>query len=118
MLPTADICDNFPTKVLVARPIFKDFGGKTAFFGKVVTIKTLDDNTKVKKILEGNGENQVLVVDGEGSMNCALLGGNLALLASQNNWSGIIINGCVRDQLEIMVENIGVKALAVHPKKI
>ena len=118
MLPTADICDNFPTKVLVARPIFKDFGGKTAFFGKVVTIKTLDDNTKVKKSLEGNGENQVLVVDGEGSMNCALLGGNLALLASQNNWSGIIINGCIRDQLEIMVENIGVKALAVHPKNL
>ena len=50
-------------------------------------------------------------------MICALLGGNLALLASQNNWSGIIINGCVRDQLEIMVENIGVKALEVHPKK-
>ena len=100
MLPTADICDNFPTKVLVARPIFKDFGGKTAFFGKVVTIKTLDDNTKVKKILEGKGENQVIVVDGEGTMNCALLGGNLALRARQTNWSGIIINICVRDQLE------------------
>ena len=117
MLPTADICDNFPTKVLIARPIFKDFGGKTAFFGEVVTLKTLDDNTKVKKTLENDGTNQVLVVDNEGSMNCALLGGNLAALASQNNWSGIIINGCVRDQLEIMVENIGVKALAVHPKK-
>ena len=50
MLPTADICDNFPTKVLIARPIFKDFGGKTAFFGEVVTLKTLDDNTKVKNI--------------------------------------------------------------------
>ena len=63
MLPTADICDNFSTKVQVARPIFKDFGGKTAFCGKVITLKTLDDNTKVKKTLEGNGENQVLVVD-------------------------------------------------------
>jgi regulator of ribonuclease activity A len=117
MLPTADICDNFPTKVLVAKPIFKDFGGKTAFYGKAITLKTHDDNTKVKKALESNGGNKVLVVDGEGSMNCALLGGNLAALASQNNWSGIIINGCVRDQLEIMVENIGVKALAAHPKK-
>ena len=117
MLPTADICDKYPKDILVAKPIFKDFGGRTAFFGKVVTLKTLDDNTKVRSILETDGTNKVLVVDGEGSMNCALLGGNLASIASENNWSGIIINGCVRDQLEILVENIGVKALAAHPKK-
>ena len=55
-------------------------------------------------------KHKVLVVDGEGSMNCALFGGNLASMASENNWSGIIINGCVRDQLEIIVEKIGVKA--------
>ena len=57
MLPTADICDNFPTKVLVVKPIFKDFGGKTAFYGKAITLKTHDDNTKVKKALESNGGN-------------------------------------------------------------
>ena len=45
MLPTADICDNFPTKVLVVKPFFKDFGGKTAFYGKAITLKTHDDNT-------------------------------------------------------------------------
>ena len=117
MLPTADICDKYPENTLVAKPIFKDFGGRTAFFGKAITLKTLDDNTKVRSSLESDGTNKVLVVDGEGSMNCALLGGNLASMASENNWSGIIINGCVRDQLEIIVENIGVKALAAHPKK-
>ena len=63
MLPTADICDNFPTKVLVVKPIFKDFGGKTAFYGKAITLKTHDDNTKVKKALESNGGNKVLVVE-------------------------------------------------------
>ena len=40
MLPTADICDKYPEDILVAKPIFKDFGGRTAFFGKAVTLKT------------------------------------------------------------------------------
>ena len=40
-------------------------------------------------------------MDGQASVNCALLGGNLASLANKNGWSGIIINGCVRDQLQI-----------------
>ena len=31
MLPTADICDKYPESTLVAKPIFKDFGGRTAF---------------------------------------------------------------------------------------
>ena len=57
------------------------------------------------------------MVDGQASVNCALLGGNLASLANKNGWSGIIINGCVRDQLEIKEENVGVKAINSHPKK-
>ena len=117
MLPTADISDKYSESVSVLEPLFKDFGGIKSFFGKVVTLKTLDDNTKVRETLESNGEGKVLVVDGQASLNCALLGGNLASLASKNSWSGIIINGCIRDQLEIKVENVGVKAINSHPKK-
>ena len=109
MLPTADICDKYPESTLVAKPIFKVFGGRTAFFGRAITLKTLDDNSKVRSSLESDGTNKVLVVDGEGSMNCALIGGNLVSMASENNWSGIIINGCVRDQLEIIVEKLALK---------
>ena len=72
----------YPESTLVAKPIFKDFGGRTAFFGKAITLKTLDDNTKIRSSLESDGTNKVLVVD-EGSMNCALLGGNLASMASK-----------------------------------
>ena len=117
MLPTADISDKYSESVSVLEPLFKDFGGIKSFFGKVVTLKTLDDNTKVRETLESNGEGKVLVVDGQASLNCALLGGNLASLASKNGWSGIIINGCVRDQLEIIEEKVGVKAITSHPKK-
>jgi len=62
MLPTADICDNFPTKVLVVKPIFKDFGGKTAFYGKAITLKTHDDNTKVKKPLKAMEKTKFLLL--------------------------------------------------------
>ena len=39
-----------------------------------------------------------MVVDGKGSEKCALVGDNLAELGFQNGWSGIIINGCIRDR--------------------
>jgi len=32
-------------------------------------------------------------------------------------WSGIIINGCVRDTSEVCTFNIGIKAIASHPLK-
>ena len=60
---------------------------------------------------------QVLVVDGNGSMNRALLGDNLAQAAINNSWSGILINGCIRDSEEIAKMDIGVKALATIPRK-
>lgn len=39
------------------------------------------------KALEENGEGRVLVVDGGGSMRCALLGDNIAEMAYKNGWS-------------------------------
>ena len=92
MLPTADISDKYSDSVRILKPLFRDYGGVKSFNGKVKTIKTLDDNTKVRAALESEGNGDVLVIDGQASLNCALLGGNLAALASQNNWSGIIVN--------------------------
>ena len=59
----------------------------------------------------------MLVVDGGASQRCALLGGNIARLASENGWSGVIINGCIRDRLEVDATNIGVRALNSCPRK-
>ena len=58
-----------------------------------------------------------MVVDGKGSENCALVGDNLAALGAMNNWSGIIVNGCIRDSLEINNINISIKALNLVPNK-
>jgi regulator of ribonuclease activity A len=59
----------------------------------------------------------VLVIDGGGSRRCALVGGNLGQLAEKNGWAGIVVDGCIRDSEEINACQIGVRALATHPRK-
>ncbi len=115
---TTDLCDSHSAKVKVAAPIgFRNFGGTNTFNGKIETIKCFEDNSFVRKALEQNGEGKVLVVDGGGSMRCALLGDMLADLAIKNKWNGIVIFGCIRDSAAIAQLRVGVKALATIPLK-
>ena len=48
-------------------------------------------------------------------MRCALVGDQLALLAVQNNWSGVIVYGCVRDSIAMRTLDVGIRALNTHP---
>ncbi len=116
MIPTTDLCDAHPD-LQVCEPIFLDFGGELAFFGPIKTLKIFEDNALVRSVLETPGEGRVLVVDGGGSMRCALVGGNLGVLAVENGWAGIVVNGCVRDTEELSAQAVGIKALAPHPRK-
>src|SRR5450631_1896639 len=116
ILATADLSDAYPD-AQVAEPAFVDFGGVEQFRGMVVTLKVFEDNAHVRTLLEEAGDGRVLVIDGGGSMRCALVGGNLAKLGVENGWSGLIVNGCIRDSAEIMGLPIGVKALGTHPRK-
>ena len=117
-LKTTDLCDAHSDKVSVADAIgFKDFGGTKYFWGKIHTIKCFEDNSLVRKALEQNGEGKVLIVDGGGSMRCALLGDMLADLAIKNKWTGIIVYGCIRDSEAISKLPLGVKALNTIPLK-
>jgi regulator of ribonuclease activity A len=126
---TADLCDIFhpqnvdeitkgaPRTVQIAEPIFRDFGGKIRFSGRAATIKCYENNPLVRAALEEPGEGRVLVVDGGGSKRCALLGDNIAAMGCKNGWSGIVINGCVRDTADLATFDFGVKALAPFPLK-
>ncbi|MEL7030432.1 MAG: ribonuclease E activity regulator RraA, partial [Pseudomonadota bacterium] len=116
-IPTADLCDAHGDQVAVCEPLFRDFGGASKFAGRIQTVRTFEDNANVRAQLETPGEGRVLVVDGAGSRRCALFGGNLAALATQNGWAGVLIYGCVRDTVEISAEPVGCKALAAHPRK-
>jgi regulator of ribonuclease activity A len=113
---TADLSDAHP-EAQVADPVFRDFGGKIAFHGQARTLKVFEDNALVRTALETPGEGRVLVIDGGGSMRCALVGGNLCGLAVKNNWSGLVVFGCIRDSEELASQAVGVKALASHPRK-
>lgn len=114
---TTDLCDGYSDILQIAEPIFGDFGGIAAFSGPIATVKTFEDNSLVRKMLESAGDGRVLVVDGGASMRCALLGDNLAQLAIDNGWSGVVVNGCIRDSEDIGGMRIGVKALDTHPLK-
>lgn len=113
---TPDICDDYP-EVLVVEPGFRNFGGVKAFGGEVVTVKCFEDNSIVKEQVGLPGNGRVMVVDGGGSKRAALLGDMLAEKAASNGWSGLIINGCIRDVDVIGETALGVQALGTHPRK-
>ena len=71
---TADLCDAHGESVRVALPIFRDFGGQLIFEGEVSTVKVFEDNCLVRSALEEPGMGRVLVIDGGGSLRCALVG--------------------------------------------
>ena len=114
---TADLCDEFGDEVQVAQPVFRDWGGASRFAGPITTLRVFEDNALVRRSLEAPGRDRVLVVDGGGSLRTALVGGNLAGLAQRNGWSGLVVYGAIRDAEELAAVPIGVKALAVIPRK-
>jgi regulator of ribonuclease activity A len=116
-LYTTDLCDAYGEQVSVAAPLFRDYGGQHAFSGPIATVKVHEDNVLVRQVLEEPGVGRVLVVDGGGSLRCALVGDNLAALALGNGWAGIIVYGCIRDARQIAAIALGVKALNTHPRK-
>jgi regulator of ribonuclease activity A len=117
MFTTADLWDENEALLSCVDPIFNHFGNKKVFSGKISTIKLFEDNSLVRTQLELDGNGKVLVIDGGGSLRCALVGDQLALLAIQNNWEGILVNGCLRDSQIINSMNIGIKALNTCPVK-
>lgn len=114
---TADICDEFPNDVTICEPLFTSYGAARSFSGPVSTVKVLEDNVLVREALEEVPPGSVLVVDGGGSMRCALLGDRLASIAASRGLAGIIVNGCVRDSAELSEIEVGILALATHPLK-
>ena len=118
---TPDLCDQFETDlgktVRVVAPMFQRYGGRAAFCGEIVTLKIFEDNTLVREIFNEDGSGKVLVIDGGGSLRCALVGDQLAILAQKNGWAGVVVYGCIRDSGDINGIDLGVRALNTHPQK-
>jgi regulator of ribonuclease activity A len=116
-IATADLCDRFGDAVAVLETSFRSYGAAAAFDGHISTVRVRDDNVLVRTALEEPGAGRVLVIDGGGSRACALLGDQLAALAARNGWTGVVVNGCVRDAHVLATAPIGVRALGTHPRK-
>ena len=119
---TADLCDKYEDRVRagelrVLDPMLNSYGGREAFHGRIATLKLFEDNSLVRKALEAEGRGRVLVIDGGGSLRCALVGDQLAALGVKNGWAGIVVYGCIRDSGAIGEMDIGVLALDTHPLK-
>ena len=114
---TSDISDQLHPNVQYLKPVYKSYGGKTSFSGRIVTVKCYEDNSLVEEALKSNGKNSILVVDAGGSMNCAMLGDKRATDAIKNEWEGILVHGLIRDSATIKGMKIGILALGVCPLK-
>ena len=111
---TPDLSDSNP-EVQALSPILKNLGGKKIFWGKIETLQCPDDNSFVKELLNSEGNGKVLVVDANGISTVALLGDMIAEAGVKNNWSGVVINGYVRDIDILSTLDIGVLALGTMP---
>lgn len=116
-IATADLYDERGDDLDSLSVPFQDIGGRTAFDGHVRTIRCHRDNALVKATLATPGDGAVLVVDGGGSLESALVGDLIAASAVANGWAGIIVFGAIRDREAIGGLDLGVKALGSNPRK-
>lgn len=114
---TADLYDERGHELQSVSLQFQDIGGHVHFRGPVRTVKCFQDNLRLKEVLSTPGDGAVLVIDGEGSLETALVGDLIAGLGVSNGWAGIIVNGPIRDRVAMGSLPFGVKALGSNPAK-
>lgn len=113
---TADLSDAWPDAQVVSAPL-RGFGGTERFCGPAVTLRCPEDNSRVREALDEPGQGRVLVVDGGGSLRCALLGDLLGARAVAQGWTGLIIWGAVRDAAVLATLPLGVVDVGACPRK-
>lgn len=116
-IATADLYDDRGDELDSLSLPMIDLGGHVAFDGAVRTVRCHRDNALVKQVLATPGAGAVLVVDGGGSLESALVGDLIAASAVENGWAGVIVNGAIRDRVAMAALPLGVKALGSNPRK-
>lgn len=116
-ISTADLYDERGEELQSVTTQFLNLGGHATFSGPVRTVKCYRDNALLKSVLSTPGDGSVLVVDGGGAFESALVGDIIAQLGVDNGWAGIVVNGVIRDRVVIGSLPIGLKALGSNPQK-
>lgn len=114
--PTTDISDAHP-ELQVCETRLQPYGGRSRFGGRIRTLQCHDDTALLMQVVAEPGDGAVLVIDGQGSLRCALLGDRHAGMAASNGWSGVIVHGAVRDTAGLAELDIGIKAVGPTPRR-
>jgi regulator of ribonuclease activity A len=115
-LATADLVDANGTLTSCDLQL-RSFGKSPRFHGVIRTVRCHQDNALIKRVLSEPGAGRVLVVDGGGSLHCALVGDVLAGAGLANGWAGLVLHGAIRDSAAIGQLELGVKALGTNPRR-
>lgn len=114
---TADLCDDYPDKVAVLGPGYRNYGGASKCEGKIVTIRLDRNNADLVSLLrDEDGDGCMVVVDVDQAYY-AVVGENLMKFAAANNYAGIIVNGYVRDTEQIEDIPVALYALGTCSRK-
>ncbi|SMF07253.1 regulator of ribonuclease activity A [Alteromonadaceae bacterium Bs31] len=114
---TADICDEHSDKARVLGAGYQNYGGAAKCQGEVVCIKLDKNNSDLIKLLrDEDGAGKVVVVDVDQAYY-AVVGENLMKFAHKNNYSGIVVNGYIRDTFQIKDIPVALYALGTCSRK-
>lgn len=116
-ISTADLFDEHGEALQSVSIQFENIGGHAQFSGPIRTVRCKEDNALLKSILGTPGNGSVLVIDGGGSLETALVGDVIAGLGVEHGWAGIIVHGAIRDRVALGALPFGVKALGSNPRK-
>ena len=112
---TSELCDIYADMIDVVEPMFMNFGGKSSFGGQITTIKCFESLGLIAETVQQPGLGKVLLIDGGGSLRRALIDSDIAQLAFENEWEGIIVYGSIREVDQLDDINIGIQSLASIP---
>lgn len=116
-LSTADLYDEHGDELESCATQLTSYGGRAWFSGAIATVHCLRDNVILDQTLETPGEGRVLVVDGGGVLDTALMGDRIAGNAATHGWAGVVIHGAVRDVAALRELDVGIRALGSNPRK-
>lgn len=112
---TSELSDLYTDAIDVVEPIFTSFGGLTRCCGEITVVKCFEERGLVDQLLNSDGTGKVLLIDAGGSLRRALIDADNATLAEENNWSGIVCYGAVRDVDELEELDLGIYAIGSIP---
>ena len=117
MTSLPDLSDQYSNKIQIGKLALQSFGRRHSISGEIYTVSCSDDNSVVKEVLSREGKNKVLVIDASGVIHASMVGDQIAESAVKNNWTGIVVNGCIRDVEELKTLPIGIFAKGVVAQK-